>query len=569
MRRASSAAVDDLAPGVQLAAATAAPAALETVTVTSSKLGGSDVQSIPIAITALSQEQLTATQTAGGPDLIKQVPNMAFTKTNFSGYSIQIRGIGTQAISVTTDPAVAVAFNDIPFIRNHFFEQEFYDVASVEVARGPQGTLYGRNATAGVVNLISAKPTDQFEAMASLEIGNYGERRPEGMINIPVVDDRLDIRVAGEWTKRQGYSLNEITGDRIDGRDLWSGRVTIGLKPFDNVQSYFVWEHFSEGDDRIRSSKQLCKTAPIPATVDGVAVPPPGGSDNAISDLGGYFSQGCLPVSLYSPEAFEVPNGFSLPYIAAGDYKDLINPNLDPYASTTQSRNLRVIESTINPTYKVKSDVVELNTDYNVTPALTLSSQTAFNHDFLFRCKITIVSTDWQVFSRRAGIFSNFCDPQLGCANRIVAQDLSDEHAWQLSQEFRLASNFSGPFNFTVGGNYLHYETEENYYVFINLLTAFAYATESYGPLPPGSIMDGHQCLTGITRSGAGGGFQLRNPNGSGGTPGDGSCMFIDINPIGSLNNYGHNYFLVKIHTLSTPTRLSGRLTTTLQKTSS
>ncbi len=79
-----------------------------------------------------------------------------------------------------------------------------------------------RNATAGVVNLISAKPTDQFEAMASLEIGNYSERRPEGMINIPVVDDRLDIRVAGEWTKRQGYSFNAITDQRIDGRDLWS-----------------------------------------------------------------------------------------------------------------------------------------------------------------------------------------------------------------------------------------------------------------------------------------------------------------------------------------------------------
>ena len=203
--RRSANASDDLP--IQLAAATAAPAALETVTVTSSKLGGSDVQSIPIAITALSQEQLTATQTAGGPDLIKQVPNMTFTKTNFSGYSIQIRGIGTQAISVTTDPAVAVAFNDIPFIRNHFFEQEFYDVASVEVARGPQGTLYGRNATAGVVNLISAKPTDQFEAMGSADIGNYNNRRLEGMINIPIVDDRLDIRVAGEWTKRQGYSL--------------------------------------------------------------------------------------------------------------------------------------------------------------------------------------------------------------------------------------------------------------------------------------------------------------------------------------------------------------------------
>src|SRR6185437_2570087 len=78
---------------IQIAQAAPARAAVETVTVTSSQLGGADVQSIPISITALSQEQLTATQTAGGPDLIKQVPNMTFTKTNFSGYSIQLRGI--------------------------------------------------------------------------------------------------------------------------------------------------------------------------------------------------------------------------------------------------------------------------------------------------------------------------------------------------------------------------------------------------------------------------------------------------------------------------------------------
>ena len=64
--------------------------------------------------------------------------------------------------------------------------------------RGPQGTLYGRNATAGVVNVISAKPTDQFELMLSADGGNYNNRRFEGMINIPIVDDRLAIRAAAE-----------------------------------------------------------------------------------------------------------------------------------------------------------------------------------------------------------------------------------------------------------------------------------------------------------------------------------------------------------------------------------
>jgi iron complex outermembrane receptor protein len=561
--------------GIRMAASPAPPVAtLETVTVTSSKLGGADIQNIPISITALSQEQLTATQTAGGPDLIKQVPNMTFTKTNFSGYSIQLRGIGTQAISVTTDPAVAVALNDIPFIRNHFFEQEFYDLGQAEVLRGPQGTLYGRNATAGVVNLVTAKPTDQFEAMASADIGNYGNRRFEGMINLPIVDDRLDLRVAGEWTKRQGYSFNSIDDQRVDGRDLWSGRVSVGWKPFENMQTTLVWEHFSEDDDRMRTSKQLCETAPSPTEIDGVPIIPVLGT-NRVTDPNGYLNQGCVASSLYSPSAFEVPNGNSLAYyqgfvqigapLQGGYYS-----SFDPYASTTQSRNLRVIETHLNPVYRAKNDTVELNTDYKFSPTLTFTSQTGFNNDFLWSTE------DYNRFNTAPGAFaycdpsdtqtcglnSNnngqltldpaagkngvpanagvFCDPQLGCSDRLVAEDLSDEHAWQLSQEFRLTSSFNGPFNFSVGGNYLHYETEENYYVFINTITlASVSRDQSGGPGPthpyiPG-VTDNFYCLDG--------GLSIHDPFAPD-NPQSGHCKYVDPNPITSLNNEGHNYFL-------------------------
>ncbi|MGE5565314.1 MAG: TonB-dependent receptor plug domain-containing protein, partial [Parcubacteria group bacterium] len=132
-----------------------------------------NIQDVPIAMSAFTQEDLTRSQVAGGPDLMTQVPNFTFTKTNFTGYSIQIRGIGTQAISATTDAAVAVAENNTPFIRNRFFEQEFYDLERVEVLRGPQGTLYGRNATAGVVNIITAKPKFTYQAKLSADVGNY------------------------------------------------------------------------------------------------------------------------------------------------------------------------------------------------------------------------------------------------------------------------------------------------------------------------------------------------------------------------------------------------------------
>ena len=146
--------------------AAGAGAEVEALIVTAQKRE-EDIQDVPIAISAFTQESLERSQIAGGPDLMTQIPNMTFTKTNFASYSIQIRGIGTQAISATTDPAVAVAFNNTPFVRNRFFEQEFYDLQRVEVLRGPQGTLYGRNATAGVVNIISAKPKFVYEARAS------------------------------------------------------------------------------------------------------------------------------------------------------------------------------------------------------------------------------------------------------------------------------------------------------------------------------------------------------------------------------------------------------------------
>ncbi len=529
---------------IQMQLAQAAPAAhgpVETVTVTSSKLGSADVQSIPIAITALSQEQLTATQTTGGPDLIKQVPNMTFTKTNFSGYSIQIRGIGTQAISVTTDPAVAVAFNDIPFIRNHFFEQEFYDVAQVEVLRGPQGTLYGRNATAGVVNLISAKPSDQFEAMASADVGNYQNRRLEAMINIPIVDDKLDIRVAGEWTKRQGYSLNEETDDRIDGRDLWSGRVTIAWKPMEGLEASLVWEHFSEDDDRLRSAKQLCKTdygpggTPASGSVDIGGVIKTFGPQ--FGNPGDFFTQGCAPASLYSPDSYQAPLGYTLPYIIGLQDQQHGNP-INPYASETQSHNLRVINSGVEPQYKAKNDVVELNSDYAVSPALMFTSQSGFSHDFLFSAE------DYNRFGATPGLFNYVgdgvhpdiygvfpggvvCDPQLGCSDRLTLEDLSDEHAWQLSQEFRIASNFSGPFNFSAGGNYLHYETEENYYVFGNVFTLIN------GGFIPGNLDSNTAFPLPF-------GYQFNDPS----LPANLSHGYADPNPIGSLNNNGHNYFL-------------------------
>jgi outer membrane receptor protein involved in Fe transport len=512
-----------------------------------------NIQDVPIAMSAFSQEDLTRSQVAGGPDLMTQVPNFTFTKTNFTGYSIQIRGIGTQAISATTDPAVAVAFNNTPFTRNRFFEQEFYDLERVEVLRGPQGTLYGRNATAGVVNIISAKPSFHYQARLSADVSNYNSSRFEGMINLPLVDNKVALRIAGAWTKRDGYDTNQITGNRIDGRDLWSTRVSLRFAPTDKINANLIWEHFQEDDDRLRSGKQLCHrdvvthVGDVPVDFYQV-VPDYGQLGGGIARVQTLFSQGCNPASLYSPDSFQVPNGLAVPY-----YSQLLGFRQDAYASATQSRDLRVIESTVDPKYRAKNDTVELQVGVDLSDSLTLTSETAWASDFIFSTqdfnRFNTAPGAWGQYDPNVLFYSQtfkplpngnaeFCDPQIGCADRLVAMDLSTAKSHHFSQEFRLASDFDGRFNFSLGANFLRYDTEDKYYVFINSLTISA-ANSSFNlgtPEPYTSgVTDNRGCLqAGPRLPDFNRIYDIFN------------CTYIDPNPVENLNDLGHNYFLSK-----------------------
>jgi outer membrane receptor protein involved in Fe transport len=447
--------------------------------------------------------------------------------------------------------------NNTPFIRNHFFEQEFYDLQRVEVLRGPQGTLYGRNATAGVVNVITAKPKFVYEAKLSGDVANYGSTRFEGMINIPLVEDKVALRLAGAWTKRDGFVQNEISGNPIDGRDLWSTRATLRFEPNDRLSANLIWEHFQEDDDRLRSGKQVCKRDDR-TEIQGHAVPP-----GVAQGYANMFNQSCLPASMYADESYQAPNGFALPYYHP--LADLGFPavfGLDPYASTTQSHDLRVIESTVDPQYRAKADVGELQINFDLSDTLTLTSETAYSADMLFSME------DFNRFNTTSGAFGDihfagfpdedlrkgilqpgpngnvFCDPQIGCADRLVGIDLSTAKSRQFSQEFRLGSNYDGPFNFSVGANFLRYDTEDKYYVFINSLSlysligwdpyAYSWPNQMPEPYRPG-VTDNHQCL--------GSGPIYPDPNVAQGISG---CIYMDPNPITSLNDQGHNYFLSK-----------------------
>ena len=135
---------------------TASSNVIEELVVTAQKKEEA-LQDVPIAVSAFDQNALEKSKIDGGPNLVLAVPNVNFSKGNFTGYNFQIRGVGSKLVSGSGDAGTGIHLNNAPLIANNLFETEFYDVERVEVLRGPQGTLYGRNATGGVVNLLDRK----------------------------------------------------------------------------------------------------------------------------------------------------------------------------------------------------------------------------------------------------------------------------------------------------------------------------------------------------------------------------------------------------------------------------
>ena len=137
------------------------------------------LQDVPIAVSAFNTEALEKQQIKNTSDLQLSLPNVTFTKTHFTSSSFTIRGIGDLCVGTTCDSATAIHMNDAPLFGTRLFEGEFYDLAQIEVLRGPQGTLFGRNATSGVVNIRSARPSlAGIAANVELEYGNWPKPVP-------------------------------------------------------------------------------------------------------------------------------------------------------------------------------------------------------------------------------------------------------------------------------------------------------------------------------------------------------------------------------------------------------
>ena len=500
---------------------------LSTVTVTTQKVEES-IQDVPIAVSAFDKEALDRLQLAGGPDLVKSIPNVSFTKGNFSGYNFKIRGIGVDVVAQSGDAGVGVHQNDVPLTANRLFEAEFYDIERVEVLRGPQGTLYGRNATGGVFNLITAKPVlGELQANIEGTYGNHNTRKLKGMINLPM-GDKIALRIAGSQLKRDGYVKNIVTGNDIDDRDLYSIRTTLAVEPTDNVRGWFSYEHFKEDDHRIRSGKQLCKKDPGLSSFAGIPV-------SAADQI--YTTLGCQDAPLNQSNervnsAGTLGGGLG---IAAG----LLNGDAftDPLI-----QDLRKIESAFDPLYTADQDLYTWKGEWNVTDNLLFTYLGSYNessvHSIEDYNKIApnVTFNDLSAIppgiSGAADLYNALfpggvvSDPELGASNVFRTFDSSGGGSKQQTHELRLQSDFDGPINFNLGAIKVKYKAispydpTAGYYVLSNTLTALTQYNNALNAIygPAGSLFGGNVPLD------------------SGST---------DLNGLfnGSLNGDGGNYF--------------------------
>lgn len=248
-------------PGQEAPSSTPADAGIGDIVVTAQRQS-QRLQDVPIAVSAFTAENLEKQQIVNSTALQQTLPNITFTKTNFTTSSFTIRGIGDLCVGSTCDSATGIHVNDMPLLGTRLFETEFFDLERVEVLRGPQGTLFGRNATSGVVNFITAKPNlSQIAAAGEFEYGNYESKRVKAMFNLPLTDT-LGVRLAGTYLNRAGYTTNLFNGDKIDDRDLYAVRGTLSWEPTSDTRVDLIGYYFHERDNRSRIQKQLCHRDP-------------------------------------------------------------------------------------------------------------------------------------------------------------------------------------------------------------------------------------------------------------------------------------------------------------------
>ena len=383
-------------------------------------------QTVPVAVSAFSADTLERAKITGPADLQFSIPNAVLTGND----RFTIRGIGNNSLG--GDNGVGLAINGATI--SVFAQDELFDLQRIEVLRGPQGTLFGRNTTGGALTIVTKRPTAKMEGRFSLEMGNFKHRRAEGMVNVPV-SENLRLRVAGYALKRDGFTANQFTGNTVDGRDQHSLRASARLFLGEKTEINLVAGSYDEKSTRTRETKRQCK-----------AIPVLGCSPNELGfDSPDYSSTVFVPLVNF----FLVPAG-------------VVAPGSNIYTGATNPRDLRAVAADQDASFQLKNTFATLELSHELEP-FTLSYVAGFSDSD------TEQNTDWD----NAALPFRFNSPQtyslsrnqIVTTDRLLTTDSFTNKNKTSSHELRIASRGTGPFSYTTGLFYFDSKSSGGFFI--------------------------------------------------------------------------------------------------------
>lgn len=222
---------------------------IDEIVVTAQKVS-ENIQDVPIALTALSSERLEQAGTTSLESITRLVPSVTFRKgTTSANSAIVMRGVGTITFSVAAEPSVSTVVDGVVLSRSGQAFIDLVDAERLEVLRGPQGTLFGKNASAGLVNIVSKGGTEEFEAEGRAEWYEGDEYRVKGALSGPL-GENLSARVTGFYGSYDGNITNIYGGNnnQVNGYEHYGARSILDYKG-DRAKIRFIADYFRADDD--------------------------------------------------------------------------------------------------------------------------------------------------------------------------------------------------------------------------------------------------------------------------------------------------------------------------------
>jgi len=238
---------------------------IDEIVVTAQKRAQS-AQDIPVAVNAFNAEFVSDAGINNATDLIAYAPGFSGEQYTAGTTVYNVRGIGTDVFGIGAETSVGVFVDDLYAGRIVSSGLSFYDIERVEVVKGPQGTLFGRNTSAGAISVITNKPSNETEASIGVAAGNEGQRQYDLMGNL-AINDNLAIRAAYQRQERDGFYNNSVGDEGPGDQDSKAGRLSARYNWSDRVESLLSYEYMSYDSGLIRVS--LSDLDPSSATFFG------------------------------------------------------------------------------------------------------------------------------------------------------------------------------------------------------------------------------------------------------------------------------------------------------------